>query len=71
MPHNPLYFLTYERNPRIFSGYGIPLRNGEKSPLMGMLMVDRPNKCSENYISDLGKTFCEAMFHNGYVTLER
>jgi hypothetical protein len=71
MTQKPLYFLTHESNPGIFSGYGIPLRNGEKSPLIGMLMIDRPSKCPENYISDLRKTFGEAMSHNGYVTLER
>ena len=67
----PLYFLTYENNPGIFSGYGIPILEGEKPPVIGMLMVDRPNRCPDNYISDLRKTFGEAMFHNGYVTLER
>jgi hypothetical protein len=70
MPHKSQYFLTHENNPNMFSGYGIPLNEG-KSPLMGMLMIDRPNRCPENYVSDLRKAFGEAMFHKGYVTLER
>lgn len=42
----------------MFSGYGIPLKEG-KSPLVGMLMVDRPSPCSPAYISELKDTFGE------------
>jgi len=57
----PLYFLTHEGNPGIFSGYGIPLKEGEKSPLVGMLMVDRPDRCSEAYLQGLRDSFGEVM----------
>jgi len=52
----PLYFLNHESNLDMFSGYGIPLNKG-KSPLVGMLMIDRPAKCPENYIQNLKETF--------------
>jgi hypothetical protein len=51
-----LYFLTHEGNPGIFSGYGIPLSEG-KSPLVGMLMIDRPVKCPPEYLDRLYETF--------------
>jgi|GEM_PF-3474494 len=54
---NPLYFLTHEGNPDIFSGYGIPVLDGEKSSLLGMLMVDRSSTCPEEYLHDLAATF--------------
>jgi hypothetical protein len=57
MSHKPLYFLTHEGNPGIFSGYGIPLKEGEKSPLVGMLMIDRPVKCPPEYLDRLNETF--------------
>jgi len=49
--HKPLYFLTHEGHPSMLSGYGIPLKEGEKSPLVGMVMVDRPERCPEEYLS--------------------
>jgi hypothetical protein len=52
----PLYFLTHNGRPHIFSGYGIPLNEG-KSPLVGMLMVDRPARCPDNYLKDLKQAF--------------
>ena len=52
----PLYFLTHEGNPGIFSGYGIPLSEG-KSPLVGMLMIDRPERCPPEYLDSLHETF--------------
>jgi hypothetical protein len=52
----------------MFSGYMIPFAEG-KSLLVGMLMVDRPNRCPENYIQDLKETFGEAMI--GPVPLNR
>ena len=61
MSNKPLYFLTHEVNPGVFSGYGIPLKEGEKSPLVGMLMVDRPNRCPEEYLQCLRDTFGEVM----------
>jgi len=54
---NPLYFLTHEGNPDIFSGYGIPVLDGKKSPLLGMLMVDRPSTCPDEYLQDLTARF--------------
>ncbi len=57
----PLYFLTHEGNPAMFSGYGIPLKDGKKSPLVGMLMVDRPQKCPDSYIEKLREVFGEAI----------
>jgi len=44
----------------MFSGYGIPFAEG-KSPLVGMVMVDRPNTCPESYIRELRKAFGEAI----------
>ena len=32
-----------------------------KSPLVGMLMVDRPSRCPEDYIQDLKETFGEVI----------
>jgi hypothetical protein len=73
MTGKPLYFLTHEGNPSMFSGYGIPLKPlnegdksrlpGEwsKSPLVGMLMVDRPERCPEEYLQGLRDTFGEVM----------
>jgi hypothetical protein len=55
--HNPLYFLAYEGRPHIFSGYGIPLGNGQKSPHIGMLIVnrlDRPARHLKQYLESLG-----------------
>ena len=60
MDQKPVYFLTHEGNPRIFSGYGIPLSEG-KSPLVGMLMIDRPSRCPERYIQELKETFDEVI----------
>ena len=40
MPHKPFYFLTHEGRPHIFSGYRIPILEGKKSQLIGMLMVE-------------------------------
>ena len=57
----PLYFLTHAGNPRIFSGYGIPLKDNQKSPLSGMLMIDRPSRCPERYIQELKETFDEVI----------
>jgi hypothetical protein len=57
MSSKPLYFLTHEGNPQIFSGYGIPIQDGGKSPLIGMLMVDRPSRCPNSYIQRLMETF--------------
>ena len=57
----PLCFLTHEGRPQIFSGYGVPLKDMQKSPLVGMLMVDRPTRCPESYIWDLRETFGEAV----------
>ncbi len=59
MSHKPLYFLTHEANPGVFSGYGIPLKEGQKSPLVGMLMVDRPARCPDSYIRSLREAFGE------------
>jgi hypothetical protein len=44
----------------MFSGYGIPLNEG-KSPLVGMLMVDRPRRCPNSYIRELRDAFGEAI----------
>lgn len=55
--NNPLYFLTHEGRPKTFSGYGIPIIDHEKSPLLGMLMVDRPARCPEDYLRRLSDTF--------------
>jgi len=64
-----LYFLTHEGKSHIFSGYGIPLKYGEKSPLIGMLMVDRPVRCPEEYLQKLrdtfGELFISPMTHSG------
>ena len=56
----PLYFLTHEDNPSMFSGYGIPISKG-KSPLAGILMIDRPSRCPESYIQKLKETFDEVI----------
>jgi len=61
LPQKPLYFLTHDDNPGIFSGYGIPLRGEEKSRPVGMLMIDRPSKCPEDYLQSLRKTFGEVI----------
>ena len=45
----------------MFSGYGIPLKEGTKSPLIGMIMIDRPSRCPEEYIQELKKTFGEVI----------
>jgi hypothetical protein len=59
MSSRPLYFLTHEGNPVVFSGYGIPLKEGTKSSLVGMLMVDRPSPCPPAYIRELKDIFGE------------
>ena len=51
----------------MFSCYGIPLEAGQKSRLVGMLMIDRSSRCPENYIGDLRRTFGEAII--GPITL--
>jgi hypothetical protein len=53
----PLYFLTHEGNPAMFSGYGIPLKEGEKSSLVGMLLLDRPTRCPQAYLDSIHDTF--------------
>jgi hypothetical protein len=68
MNHKPFYFLTHEGRPDIFLGYGISIRDGEKSPLVWMLMVDRPTRCPESYIRDLRENFGEAII--GPMTLK-
>jgi hypothetical protein len=59
MSNKSLYFLTHEGNPELFSGYGIPMKEGTKSPLIGMFMVDRPSPCPPAYIRELEETFGE------------
>jgi hypothetical protein len=68
MNHKPFYFLTHEGRPHIFSGYGVPIRDGEKSPLVGMLMVDRPTRCPESYVRELRENFGEVII--GPMTLK-
>jgi hypothetical protein len=60
MSKKPLYFLTHEDNLQMFSGYGIPISEG-KSPLAGMLMIDRPSRYPERYIQELKETFDEVI----------
>jgi hypothetical protein len=57
MSDKPLYFPTQEGNPKLFSGYGIPLKEGTKSPLVGMLLLDRPTKCPPEYLDRVRNTF--------------
>jgi hypothetical protein len=57
MSSKPLYFLTHEGNPRMFSGYGIPIEEGTKSPLIGMMLLDRPAKCAPEYLDSIHETF--------------
>ena len=57
----PLCFLTHEGRPQIFSGYGVPLKDMQKSSLVGMLMVDRPARCPDNYLQDLKEAFGEVI----------
>lgn len=52
-----LYFLTHEGNPGVFSGYGISLKEGTKSPLIGMLLLDRPMKCPPEYLDRIYDAF--------------
>jgi hypothetical protein len=59
MSSKPLYFPTHEGNPGVFSGYGISLMEDAKSPLIGMLMIDRPSPCPPAYIRELKDTFGE------------
>jgi hypothetical protein len=59
MSTKPLYFLTHEGNPGVFSGYGIPLKEGTKSPLVGMLLLDRPERCPQEYLDRIYDTFGE------------
>jgi len=54
-----LYFLTHEERPEMFSGYGIPLNEGDKSSLVGMLMVDRPERVAPEYLDRIYNTFGE------------
>ncbi len=53
----PLYFLTHDGNPAMFSAYGIPLRDGDKSPLLGMLLAERGHPSTEEYIQNLKSAF--------------
>jgi len=53
----PLYFLTHEGNRGVFSGYGIPLSEGTKSPLIGMLLLNRPEKWLFEYLDRIHETF--------------
>jgi hypothetical protein len=64
----PLYFPTHQDNPQMFSGYGIPISEG-KSPLAGMLMIDRPTRCPEGYLKELKEAFGEVVA--GPMTLNR
>jgi hypothetical protein len=56
----PLYFLTHEGRPELFSGYGIPIMD-EMSPLMGMLIVDLPEDRLENHLKKIYRLFGEFM----------
>jgi hypothetical protein len=57
--HKPLYFLTHDGSQHIFSRHGVPIQDREKSPLVGMLMVERSARCPESYIRDLKGSFKE------------
>lgn len=61
MSKKTLYFLTHEGEPESFSGYGIPILEDEKSPLIGMLLVDVPEEGLEDYFDKIYKTFGEFM----------
>ena len=63
----PLYFLIHKDNPQMFSGYGVPISES-KYPLVGMLMVDRPARCPDNYLQDLKEAFGEVII--GPMTLK-
>lgn len=41
----------------MFSAFGIPLREGEKSPLVGMLLVEKTDPSTEEYIEELRQAF--------------
>jgi len=56
----PLYFLTHEGRPDLFSGYGIPILD-EVSPLMGMLMVNVPEDRLEDHFKKIYRLFGEFM----------
>jgi hypothetical protein len=60
-PKKPLYFLTHEGRPYVFSGFGIPLEDSHKSPLVGMLLIDRPERCPDTYLQKLTETFAEVI----------
>jgi hypothetical protein len=41
----------------MFSAFGIPLKEGEKSPLVGMLQVEKTDPPTEEYIEELRQAF--------------
>ncbi len=53
----PLYFLTHEGQPYVFSGSILPFEEEKKSPLAGMLLLDRPSPCPAWYLERLSGTF--------------
>ena len=53
----PLYFLTHEGQPYVFSAFGLPLEEEKKSPLAGMLLLDRPSMCPDWFLERLTGTF--------------
>ena len=57
MTKKPLYFLTHQGKPDVFSGYGISLIEDAKSPLVGMLVIDRPVRCPPEYLDRLHDAF--------------
>jgi len=60
MERKRLYFLTHEGNPKVFSGYGVPLNAGEKSHLVGVLVISGLREEREGYIKKLEDAFGEA-----------
>ena len=52
MPKRP-YFLTSEDNPKMFWGYGIPLKDGDKSNLVGMTLVEDGTPTTEAFVESV------------------
>lgn len=54
-----LFFLTHQSSENIFSGYGLTMKNGSKEHLVGLLMIDRPQKSVGSWLDRVEEAFGE------------
>ena len=71
VPKGRLYFLWHPGTKDIFSGYGLTVQPGRKDHLVGLLMVDRPQKVDPAWLAEIERRFGGYVLYVMTVTGER